>query len=74
MEPDKYKKRKILFNYFEIKGIEIVDKFVQKKKEKYEFKKYNIKSLSDGDYLFKQEHTYSIADKKYAPPRAYFFY
>ena len=55
MEPDKYKKRKILFNYFEIKGIEIVDKFVPKKKEKYEFKKYNIKSLSDGDYLFKQE-------------------
>ena len=55
MEPDINKNCKILFNYFKIKEVEIVDKFVPKENENYMIKDIEIKNLNDGDYLFKQK-------------------
>ena len=55
MEPDKYQTHKCLFDYFNLKGIEIVDKFVPRNNENYWLTSVKIKSLSDGDYFFKQE-------------------
>ena len=55
MEPDKNQVNKNLFNYFKINRIEIVDKFVPNNNENYSIKDKKIKSLKDGDYLFKQK-------------------
>ena len=55
MEPDKYQTHKSLFNYFDLKGIEIVDKFVPRENENYKLTNKEIKSLRDGDYFFKQK-------------------
>ena len=55
MEPDIYKTNKYLFNYFKLKRIEIVEKFVPRKNENYKLSDINIKNLSNGDYFFKQE-------------------
>jgi hypothetical protein len=47
MEPDINKNCKILFNYFKIKEVEIVDKFVPKENENYMIKDIEIKNLND---------------------------
>ena len=55
MEPDKYTHERKLFNLFNIKEIVTVEKFVPKLNEKYFEEKFRIRSLKEGDYLFKQE-------------------
>ena len=55
MEPDRYIKIRKLFNYFNIKEIVNVEKFVPTSKEKYFKRQFITKSLKEGDYLFKQE-------------------
>ena len=55
MEPDKYTHERKLFNLFNIKETVVVDKFVPTSKEKYFERKFKIRSLKEGDYLFKQK-------------------
>ena len=55
MEPDKYFHEKNVFNLFNIIDIVTVDKFVSEANEKYFKKNFTKKSLTEGDYLFKQE-------------------
>ena len=55
MEPDKYEQERKLFNLFNIQEIVIIEKFVPKLEEKYNEHKFKIRSLKEGDYLFKQE-------------------
>jgi len=55
MEPDKYAQERKLFNLFNIQEIVTVEKFVPNSKEKYNEHKFKIRSLKEGDYLFKQE-------------------
>ena len=55
MEPDKYKCVRTLFNLFNIREIVTVDKFVPTSREKYFKRKFKIRDLKEGDYLFKQE-------------------
>ena len=54
MEPNKYTNERTLFNLFSIKEIVTVEKFVPKINEKYFEKEYNVRTLKEGDYLFKQ--------------------
>ena len=54
MEPNKYINERALFNLFSIKEIVTVEKFVPKINEKYFENEYNVRTLKEGDYLFKQ--------------------
>ena len=54
MEPDEHIHERKLFNLFNINEIITVDKFVPNSKEKYFNHNYVIRSLKNGDYLFKQ--------------------